>query len=51
MIERCINFRREFTSKLPYREITFCSVKGTDMGCNGYSDGCPIPQFFLEGLL
>lgn len=54
IIERCENFRREQTiprvstkrSFQVYGEIQFCKVKGTDMGCGGYSDACPIPEKF-----
>jgi len=39
MIEGCSNFKRAFTKS--GNEVSWCSVKGTDMNCGGMSDMCP----------
>ena len=45
MIEKCSNFRREFTRE--GREINFCTVTSVNMNCAGWSDFCPIPDKFI----
>lgn len=46
-IETCQNFRRAFTRD--HNEVSWCTVKGTDMACAGYSDKCPpkLQKFFI----
>lgn len=46
MIEKCDNFRRAFLPRPPLREVAWCTAKGTDMNCGGFSDHCPIPKMF-----
>lgn len=49
MIEKCQNFRRAFSQNVPGRsvnEVSWCTVKGSDMQCGGFSDHCPIPDNF-----
>lgn len=45
-IKKCENFRRAFLLQAPQRELAWCTVKGTDMRCGGFSDFCPIPNQF-----
>ena len=38
------------TDKLPRTEVVWCSKALADMGCNGYSDGCPpkMQKYFVS---
>ena len=45
MIEKCSNFKREFTRE--GKEINFCTVTASNMTCAGLSDFCPIPDKFI----
>jgi hypothetical protein len=43
-IQRCAEFRTGVSRE--GRPLSWCLKSGSDLGCNGYSDGCPTPDKF-----